>query len=62
MAFMLGGTMIARVGKFPVQMRNDECGQKYKRCLMNETWETKLEKHFALLWAKKRLSSPLFLK
>lgn len=46
MAFMLGRTMTAKVGKFPVQVRNDECEQKYKRCLIRETRDTKLEKHF----------------
>lgn len=55
MAFMLGGTMTAKVGKFPVQMRNDECEQKYKRCLIKETWDTKLKKHFVPVYGESQI-------
>lgn len=38
--------MVAKAEKFTIQMRNGECGNKYKRYLMKETWEIKLEQYF----------------
>lgn len=43
---MLEGIVTAKVGKLLVWMKNAECGQKYKKCLIKEIWEIELKNYF----------------